>query len=163
MSEFGRKAEQQNRLKAKIEQRQAEKLLKAPPTMEELTRMHSEQATVTRALTVVELQEELVREEKKRYQVINKAMMYDTSENQGSKAIASTYHTKIMAAHDKRAAANVHHTGSHYVMAGSKQFQKGVRVKGVVSRHSKQAAKRNGQNTRNGVHNKKDGSMAILT
>lgn len=30
---------------------------------------------------------------------------------------------------------------SHYVMAGSRQFQRGVRVKGVVSRHSKQGAR----------------------
>ena len=31
--------------------------------------------------------------------------------------------------------------GAHYTMAGSKQFQKGVRVKGVVSRHSVQGAR----------------------
>ena len=31
--------------------------------------------------------------------------------------------------------------GSHYHTAGSKQFLKGVRIRGVVSRHSKQGAK----------------------
>ena len=51
-------------------------------------------------------------------------------------------------------------------MAGTKQFQKGVRVKGVVARHSKQAAIRNGQvkkNAVNNVSNKASSSMAILT
>ena len=31
--------------------------------------------------------------------------------------------------------------GAHYTMAGSRQFQKGVRVKGAISRHSKQGAR----------------------
>ena len=39
--------------------------------------------------------------------------------------------------------ANRHHASSHYVMAGGVQFQRGCRVKGVVSRHSRQAAIRN--------------------
>jgi hypothetical protein len=58
-----------------------------------------------------------------------------------SKAISSTYVHKEKHADNAAARAVVHHTGSHYVMAGGKQFQKGLRVKGVISRHSKQGAK----------------------
>jgi hypothetical protein len=58
-----------------------------------------------------------------------------------SKAIASQFVHKEKPADNAAARAIVHHTGSHYVMAGSKQFQKGLRIKGVVSRHSKQGAK----------------------
>jgi hypothetical protein len=65
-------------------------------------------------------------------------------EGMGSKALPSQYVHKQGAAFDSRMAENRHHTGSHYVMAGGVQFQRGVRVKGVVSRHSKQAAVRNG-------------------
>jgi hypothetical protein len=65
-------------------------------------------------------------------------------EGVGSKALPSQYVHKQGAAFDSRMAENRHHTGSHYVMAGGVQFQRGVRVKGVVSRHSKQAAVRNG-------------------
>jgi hypothetical protein len=59
----------------------------------------------------------------------------------GAKALPSQYVHKPQAADNAAKRAIVHHTGSHYVMAGSKQFQKGVRVKGVVSRHSQQGAK----------------------
>jgi hypothetical protein len=58
-----------------------------------------------------------------------------------SKAIASQFVHKQDAADNAEKRAIVHHTGSHYHMAGSRQFQRGVRVKGVVSRHSKQGAK----------------------
>jgi hypothetical protein len=51
------------------------------------------------------------------------------------------YYTKPKAADNAANRAVVHHTNSLNVMAGSKQFQKGVRVKGVVSRHSKQGIK----------------------
>ena len=64
----------------------------------------------------------------------------------GSKAIASQYYHKKDMVHDITANANRHHTSSHYVMAGGVQFQRGCRVKGVVSRHSRQAAVRNGKN-----------------
>jgi hypothetical protein len=59
----------------------------------------------------------------------------------GAKALPSQYVHKPQAADNAAKRAIVHHTGSHYVMAGSKQFQKGLRVKGVVSRHSVQGAK----------------------
>ena len=45
-----------------------------------------------------------------------------------SKALPSNYVYKPGPAENKHARAIVHHTGSHYVMAGSKQFQRGVRV-----------------------------------
>lgn len=51
------------------------------------------------------------------------------------------YYTKPQAADNAANRAVVHHTASKNAMAGSKQFQKGVRVKGVVSRHSKQGIK----------------------
>ena len=64
-----------------------------------------------------------------------------------SKALASSYVHKADFADNKHARALTHHGyggfggGAHYTMAGSKQFQKGVRVKGVVSRHSVQGAR----------------------
>ncbi len=63
-----------------------------------------------------------------------------------SKAIASQFAFKAGAADNAARRAIVHHWGaggggSHYHNSGSKQFLKGVRVKGVVSRHSKQGAK----------------------
>lgn len=64
-----------------------------------------------------------------------------------SKALASGYVHKADFADNKHARALTHHGygggggGAHYTMAGSKQFQKGVRVKGVVSRHSVQGAR----------------------
>ena len=67
-----------------------------------------------------------------------------------SKALAAQFVFKASFADNKHARALQHHGyggfggGAHYTMAGSKQFQRGVRIKGVVSRHSKQAAKRNG-------------------
>mmetsp|Transcript_6138 Transcript_6138/g.15140 ORF Transcript_6138/g.15140 Transcript_6138/m.15140 type:complete len:89 (+) Transcript_6138:2-268(+) len=68
--------------------------------------------------------------------------------NIGSKALPAQYQHKADTTHDKTASAVRHHTGSHYHMAGSVQFQRGVRVKGVVSRHSKQAAVRNGKKSK---------------
>ena len=80
-------------------------------------------------------------QDKERNYMLSRCYQY---EGVGSKALPSQYHYKPGAAFDLRRAQNIHHTSSHYVMAGSKQFQRGVRVKGVVSRHSRQAALRNG-------------------
>jgi len=80
--------------------------------------------------------------------MLNIAAMHESNANQGSKAIASQYYHRQFETFDKTAAAVRHHTGSHYVMAGGVQFQRGERVKGVVSRHSKQAAVRNGKKSR---------------
>ena len=57
------------------------------------------------------------------------------------KALPSQFVYQPSPADNAAARAIVHHTGSHYHMAGSKQFQRGVRVKGVVARHSQQGAK----------------------
>eukprot|EP00928_Gymnodinium_smaydae_P065160 TRINITY_DN48339_c0_g1_i1.p1 TRINITY_DN48339_c0_g1~~TRINITY_DN48339_c0_g1_i1.p1 ORF type:complete len:179 (+),score=14.83 TRINITY_DN48339_c0_g1_i1:80-538(+) len=67
-----------------------------------------------------------------------------------SKAIPSIYVYKPHHAFDSARGRNapsrlIHHTNSHYHMAGSRQFQKGLRLKGVVMRHSRQAAVRNGK------------------
>ena len=61
--------------------------------------------------------------------------------NNSTKAIASQFVHKESPADNAARRAVVHHTGSHYVMAGGVQFQRGLRVPGVVSRHSKQGAK----------------------
>jgi hypothetical protein len=72
----------------------------------------------------------------------NKLLARLAAEAKGnSKAIPSQYVYKPDTADNAAKRAVVHHTGSHYHMAGSKQFQRGVRVKGVISRHSKQGAK----------------------
>ena len=63
------------------------------------------------------------------------------AKNGDSKAIPSNYVYQPSPADNAEKRAIVHHTGSHYHMAGSRQFQRGVRVKGVISRHSKQGAK----------------------
>jgi hypothetical protein len=72
------------------------------------------------------------------------------------KALPAQFHFKENAAHDAARASEVHHRGgggggSHYNMAGTKQFLAGLRLKGVVARHSKQAAKRNGPTVRGGA------------
>jgi hypothetical protein len=63
-----------------------------------------------------------------------------------SKALPGQYIFKADFADNAARRAIVHHWGaggggSHYHMAGSKQFQKGIRVRGVVSRHSRQGAR----------------------
>jgi hypothetical protein len=85
-----------------------------------------------------------------------------------SKAIASNYVFKQDFADNAARRAIRHHWGegsggAHYTMCGSRQFQKGVRVKGVVLRHSKQGAKL--QAARSAVRNKKNrgtSSIAVL-
>lgn len=74
--------------------------------------------------------------------VCNKFLATEFHEKRGEcKAIPSTYVYAPSPADNAAKRAIVHHTGSHYHMAGSKQFQRGVRVKGTISRHSKQGAK----------------------
>ena len=51
-----------------------------------------------------------------------------------SKAIASTYVYKPGTADNKHVRAIVHHAGSHFHRAGTKQFHRGVRVKGIKMR-----------------------------
>lgn len=85
-----------------------------------------------------------------------------------SKAIASNYVFKEDFADNAARRAIKHHWGeggggAHYTMCGSRQYQKGVRVKGVVLRHSKQGAKL--QSARSAVRNKQNrgnSSIAVL-
>jgi hypothetical protein len=178
-SETDRRYAQRNRLRNLLEKREdeakekekfealcAQSLTPADPETDHSKALQA----VEEFLNIYQGEQDIMKEEKRGYKVSAQCAMFENNRNQSTKANPSTYYTKEMPAHDKLAAANVHHTGSHYVMAGSKQFQRGVRVKGVVSRHSKQAAVRNGkrqqndsQNTQGGVHNKKNSSMAILT
>jgi len=80
---------------------------------------------------------------KKQNQIIINNLIKGAS-NTGSNAIPSQFYHKTDIVNDTTANANRHHTGSHYVMAGGVQFQRGCRLKNIVSRHSKQAAIRNG-------------------
>jgi RNase P protein component len=172
MSERDRQIKQQNRLRAILERREREaiqsKKVVAPPTEAELELSRIKTAReIQRLLSEHQAQLDAVKDEQHRYKTLTSSMLFETNKNGSSKANPSTFYTKELPADDKVARANVHHTGSHYVMAGSKQFQRGVRVKGVVSRHSKQAAIRNGpvsqkKNAVGGVHNKKSTSMAVL-
>jgi len=82
--------------------------------------------------------------DKKQNKIMIKNLVKETNIS-GSNAIPSQYYHKKDVVNDTTANAHRHHTGSHYVMAGGVQFQRGCRVKGVVSRHSKQAAIRNGK------------------
>ena len=58
-----------------------------------------------------------------------------------SKALPAQYYHRQDAADNADRRAIVHHTASHYVMAGGGQYNRGFRIKGVVLRHSKQGAK----------------------
>jgi hypothetical protein len=85
--------------------------------------------------------------DKKQNKIMIKNLVKETNIS-GSNAIPSQYYHKKDVVNDTTANAYRHHTGSHYVMAGGVQFQRGCRVKGVVSRHSRQAAVRNGKQTK---------------
>jgi hypothetical protein len=78
-----------------------------------------------------------LKEEKKKNALLLKNML---SAKGNSKAIASQYSYRIDPADDPTRRAIVHHTGSHYVNAHSKAFKVGDKVKGLVARHSRQAA-----------------------
>ncbi|GMH86829.1 hypothetical protein TrVE_jg1955 [Triparma verrucosa] len=57
-----------------------------------------------------------------------------------SKALPAQYARKQFVADDSRKRENIHHTGSHYVMAASRGMYHG-RKKGLVARHSSQGAR----------------------
>jgi hypothetical protein len=88
-----------------------------------------------------DLHEQLMAKElrRERNQIALKAAIYAKG---NTKAIASQYVRKQDVADNAAKRAIVHHTGSHYVMLHGKNYQSGNRLKGVVSRHSKQAALR---------------------
>jgi hypothetical protein len=85
--------------------------------------------------------------DKKQNKIIMKNLVKNSSIT-GSNASPSQYYHKKDEVNDTTANAYRHHTSSHYVMAGGVQFQRGCRLKGVVSRHSRQAAIRNGKQTK---------------
>lgn len=83
------------------------------------------------------------RETKLRNGVLVKSHMFAKGK---SKAISSTFVFKKDPADNKARRAIVHHWGaggggSHYHMAGSRNFQKGNRKKGLILRHSRQGAR----------------------
>jgi hypothetical protein len=80
----------------------------------------------------------VVNQQRETYKLLNKSAMYERNE---SKANPATFTHKIKEADNAAKRAIVHHTGSHYHMAGGVQFQRGVRVKGTISRHSVQGMK----------------------
>jgi hypothetical protein len=93
--------------------------------------------------------------EKARNRQLLQSAMFEGNRNGSSKALPGQYFFKESEAHDQTASAVRHHFGaggggSHYHMAASKQFNKGLRLDGVVSRHSKQAAVRNGKKSKAG-------------
>lgn len=106
-----------------------------------------------------------LKEHKEAQKVANKAADFHGGT---SKANSSTYVYKPDAADNPRARANVHHAGSHYHMAASRQFSHGNKVQGVVSRHSKQGermqsarmAKRNMQAARDVANGQNHSSKA---
>jgi hypothetical protein len=82
--------------------------------------------------------------------VQNQLARYQQYSKNNSKAIASQFLYKADVAYNTHRAAIVHHWGaggggSHYNMANGKLFQKGFRLKGVVSRHSSQQARKTPQ------------------
>lgn len=100
-------------------------------------------------------------ENKRRNEILLRGSMFAKG---NSKALSSTYIYKADAADNERARAIKHHWGaggggSHYHMAGSRQYQKGVRVKGVVLRHSRQGARLQAERNKK---NRGNGSIAIL-
>jgi hypothetical protein len=136
-----------NRLKNKLaEQRAAEAATRCPDEDQEV--VDERGVAVVADTDEIALIEDKFREDLKLRKAIrdqqedNKLLARLAADAKGnSKAIPSQYVYKPDAADNAAKRAIVHHTGSHYHMAGSKQFQLGVRVKGVVSRHSKQGAK----------------------
>lgn len=83
----------------------------------------------------------------------NALLSFALHEGKYTKAIPSQFYHKESAAHNKATAAIKHHWGaggggSHYNMASTKGYLKGDRIPGMVARHSKQAAIRNGLKNR---------------
>jgi hypothetical protein len=125
---------------------------------------HMQRASLARAASLQKLKGRVALREanKARNGMLVKAHMLAKG---NSKALASQYAHKSNGHFNKHRQAILHHWGaggggSHYSMAGSRQYQKGVRVKGVVLRHSKQGARL--QAARNKA-NRGNSSIAVLT
>ena len=79
--------------------------------------------------------------ERKYKSFIGRAHAHAKKMESSSKALPAQYYHRQDAADNADRRAIVHHTASHYVMAGGGQYNRGFRIKGVVLRHSKQGAK----------------------
>ena len=96
----------------------------------------------------------------------HRALLAGMGRHGNAKALAAQFCHKQDHANNTRMRAIVHHWGaggggSHYNMAGCKKVLRGQREKGLVSRHSKQAAVRNGKKSgKSGA--KRSSSTAIL-
>ena len=86
--------------------------------------------------------------------------------NGSSKALAATYTFKEDVADNKHARALVHHGygngggGAHFTMSGSRQFHKGVKLKGIIQRKAGKAKAAAAQATRNKA-NRGNASIAV--
>ncbi len=97
-----------------------------------------ERATKRGAMSMLSIEEQ--KEQRARHAIINSAMARAKGSSKANPG-QSVYKPDV--ADNPARRAIVHHTSSHYHMAGSKQFQLGLRVKGTVARHSRQGM-RNG-------------------
>ncbi|KAJ1484052.1 hypothetical protein T484DRAFT_1948690 [Baffinella frigidus] len=79
--------------------------------------------------------------ERKCKSFMSRAFARASKKESSSKALPAQYYHRQDAADNADRRAIVHHTASHYVMAGGGQYNRGLRLKGVVLRHSKQGAK----------------------
>jgi len=129
----------------------------AAPVMSDSTAL--EIRSIEDRLRAAQLSSAAVAREKANNKYLSKQAAIASRKVSSSKAIPSIYVYKPGAADNSAKRAIVHHTGSHYHMAGSRQFQKGVRVKGVVSRHSVQGAKMQAARVanKNGLAAREDG------
>jgi len=122
----------------------------------------NKEVTGERAMKLLEFQVAQQKAQAEANGVLVKSLQYG---KMNSKAIASQFNYKAGAADNAYERSVTHHGwgcgggGAHYTMAGSKQFQRGVRVKGVVSRHSKQGARMQAARNKN---NRATGGMAVL-
>ncbi|KAG8464964.1 hypothetical protein KFE25_012327 [Diacronema lutheri] len=125
-----------SRLRAKLESRGVE-LVREDDDLDEVEDLGKTlmQQVLEANTEVLEKRLAKLKEHKETNKVANKAMDFNKNT---SKANPSTYVFKPSAADNPRARANVHHAGSHYHMAATRQFSHGNKVQGVVSRHSKQ-------------------------
>ena len=103
--------------------------------------------------------------QKKHNQMMVKSM---TMHKGNSKAIAANFAYKAGHADNFANRAIVHHGygggggGAHFTMAASKQFNKGVRVKGVVSRKAGGGTKMQAAQKARNKSNRGNGSMAVM-
>mmetsp|Transcript_113774 Transcript_113774/g.170168 ORF Transcript_113774/g.170168 Transcript_113774/m.170168 type:complete len:253 (-) Transcript_113774:593-1351(-) len=107
-----------------------------------------------------------IQAERKHKRFIRREFARVQKKEMSSKALPAQFYHRQDAADNAERRAIIHHTSSHYVMAGSRQYERGVRVKGVVMRHSRQgaklqaarAAKKRGMDAREGARGERHSS-----